>query len=98
MSGISNATVRYTLMRLGVFVGCLLLVSVLAALGVLPAGLGKSNPLWVVLLALVLSAPISFVLLRRQRDDMAREVAPRIDRAKERLAANRSQEDDEAGA
>jgi flagellar biosynthesis/type III secretory pathway M-ring protein FliF/YscJ len=83
-------------MRLGIFVGCLVVVGLLTYFGVVPAGIGKSNPLWVVLLALVVSAPLSYVLLRKQRAAMAEQVAGGVDRAKERLAANRSQEDEAA--
>lgn len=92
-SSTSHATLRYTTMRLGIFVGCLVVVAVLAYAGIIPEGIGKSNPLWIFLLALVLSAPLSFVLLRRQRDEMSAQVAGGVDRAKEKLAANRSMED-----
>ncbi|WP_449486552.1 DUF4229 domain-containing protein [Streptomyces avidinii] len=80
-------------MRLGIFVGCLVLVAGLVRLGWVPAGLGDANPAWVVLLALVLSAPLSFVLLRKQRDQMSEAITGRVAGAKEKLAANRSQED-----
>ena len=88
-----SATIRYTTMRLAIFIGCLVVVGGLVQFGVLPKGLGDSNFVWVVLLALVLSAPLSFVLLRKQRDAMSEQLAPRIDEAKARLEANRSQED-----
>ncbi|MFJ9648792.1 DUF4229 domain-containing protein [Streptomyces sp. NPDC004244] len=80
-------------MRLGIFVGCLVLVAVLVNVGWVPAGLGDANVAWVVLLALVISAPLSFVLLRKQRDEMSAQIAGRVAGAKDRLAANRSQED-----
>jgi Protein of unknown function (DUF4229) len=86
---------RYTLMRVGVFVGCFLVIWGLVAVRVLPAGLGKSNLFWVALLALVLSAPLSLVLLRKPREAMAVQVAERVDRARARLAANQAQEDEE---
>lgn len=89
----SHATLRYTTMRLGIFVGCLVVVAVLAHFGIVPAGIGRSNPVWVVLLALVLSAPLSYVLLRRQRDSMSEQIVEGVGRAKERLAANQRQED-----
>ncbi|NGO67976.1 DUF4229 domain-containing protein [Streptomyces boncukensis] len=92
-SSTSHATLRYTTMRLGIFVGCLVVVGLLAQVGVIPAGIGKSNPLWVVLLALVLSAPLSYVLLRRQREAMSQQIVGGVDRAKDKLAANQSQED-----
>ncbi|GHJ23600.1 hypothetical protein TPA0909_52140 [Streptomyces albus] len=90
----SHATLRYTTMRLGIFVGCLVVVGLLAQFGVIPSGIGKSNPVWLVLLALVLSAPLSYVLLRKQRDAMSEQITEGVSRAKERLAANQAQEDD----
>ncbi|MDK1475334.1 DUF4229 domain-containing protein [Streptomyces sp. 549] len=90
---------RYTLMRLGLFVGCYVLLTVLAQVGVIPAGIGKSNPLWLLALAILISAPLSYVLLRRQRDAMSEQIAPRVERVsgsfKGKLAANRGQEDDQ---
>jgi len=84
---------RYTLMRLGIFAGSFLALWGLVYVGVLPRGLGDSNLLWVLLLAIVISAPLSFVLLRRQRDEMSAEIVQKVDRAKGRLEANRSAED-----
>ncbi|MFB8247980.1 DUF4229 domain-containing protein [Streptomyces sp. NPDC001046] len=84
---------RYTLMRLGVFVGCLVVVWGAVYSGLAPRGLGDSNGLWVVLLALLISAPISFVVLRKERDRASVQVAQRVDRMKANLDANRSQED-----
>ena len=88
-----SAMFRYTSMRLGIFAGCFLAMWGLVYFRVVPAGLGASNLFWVVLLALIVSAPLSFVLLRKQREAMAVQVAERVDRAKERLAASQSQED-----
>ncbi|MER6099558.1 DUF4229 domain-containing protein [Streptomyces sp. NPDC001728] len=84
---------RYTLMRLGIFAGCFLALWGLVYVGVLPRGLGDSNLLWALVLSIVISAPLSFVLLRKVRDDASAEVVARVDRAKGRLAANQSQED-----
>ncbi|OKJ57484.1 DUF4229 domain-containing protein [Streptomyces sp. CB02261] len=84
---------RYTLMRLGIFAGCFLALWGLVYVGVLPRGLGDSNLLWVLMLSLVISAPLSFVLLRKVRDEASAQVVEKVDRAKGRLAANRSQED-----
>ncbi|MFH9889065.1 DUF4229 domain-containing protein [Streptomyces luteogriseus] len=84
---------RYTLMRLGVFVGCLVVVWGAVYSGIAPRGLGNSNGLWIVLLALLISAPISFVVLRKERDRASIQVAQRVDRMKANLDANRSQED-----
>ncbi|MGY1453388.1 DUF4229 domain-containing protein [Streptomyces sp. SS8] len=88
-----HATLRYTAMRLGVFLACFVVVAVLAYVGVLPEAIGKANPLWLLMLAMVVSAPLSLVLLRRQRDEMSVQIAERVDRAKRKLAANQSQED-----
>ncbi|MER6128936.1 DUF4229 domain-containing protein [Streptomyces sp. NPDC001795] len=84
---------RYTLMRLGVFAGCLVVVWGLVYSGIVPSGLGASNGIWVVLLALVISAPISFVVLRGERDRASVQIVERVDRMKANLEANRSQED-----
>ncbi|MEU6810969.1 DUF4229 domain-containing protein [Streptomyces sp. NPDC046831] len=84
---------RYTLMRLGIFAGCLVVVWGLVYSGIAPRGLGASNGLWVVLLALLVSAPISFVVLRKERDRASVQVARRVDRMKANIEANRSQED-----
>ncbi|MFJ6721158.1 DUF4229 domain-containing protein [Streptomyces sp. NPDC091259] len=88
-----SATIRYTAMRLGIFVGCLVLVAVFVRLGWVPSGLGDANFAWIVLLALVLSAPLSFVLLRKQRDEMSLQISGRVAGAKQKLAENRGQED-----
>ncbi|MEV0639613.1 DUF4229 domain-containing protein [Streptomyces sp. NPDC050619] len=84
---------RYTLMRLGIFVGCLVVVWGLVYSGVAPRGVGGSNGMWIVLLSLVVSAPISFVVLRKERDRASIQVVEKVDRVKANLDANRSQED-----
>jgi hypothetical protein len=84
---------RYTLMRLGIFAGCLLVVWGLVYSGIAPRGLGASNGLWVVLLALVISAPISFVVLRGERDRASEQIVRKVDRLKAGFEADRSQED-----
>ncbi|MFE5485545.1 DUF4229 domain-containing protein [Streptomyces sp. NPDC056527] len=80
-------------MRLGIFAGCFFVLWGLVYAGVLPRGLGDSNLLWVLLLSIVISAPLSFVLLRGQRDAMSEQIVAKVDRAKGRLAENRSRED-----
>lgn len=89
---------RYTLMRLGIFVGCFVVVWALVYSGIAPRGLGASNGMWMIMLALVVSAPISFVALRKERDRASARIAPRLDRSIDRLksniAANRGQEDE----
>ncbi|MER5949342.1 DUF4229 domain-containing protein [Streptomyces sp. NPDC001904] len=85
---------RYTLMRLGIFVGCFLVVWGLVATGIVPRGLGGSNYLWIILLALVISAPLSFVLLRKERDRASQKIVARVDRAKANMEASRTMEDE----
>ncbi|MFE2845133.1 DUF4229 domain-containing protein [Streptomyces scopuliridis] len=80
-------------MRLGVFAGCFVVVAGLVQFGVLPKGLGDSNFIWVLLLAIVISAPLSFVLLRKQRDEMSAQLVNKVDDAKTRLESNRTRED-----
>lgn len=84
---------RYTLMRLGIFVGCLVVVWGLVYSGLAPRGLGDSNGMWIIMLALLISAPISFVVLRKERDRASVHIVERVDRVKSTLEANRSQED-----
>ncbi|GGY04601.1 DUF4229 domain-containing protein [Streptomyces djakartensis] len=84
---------RYTLMRLGIFVGCLVVVWGAVYSGLAPRGLGDSNGLWIVLLALLLSAPISFVVLRAERDRASEQIVRRVDRFKAGMEVSRSQED-----
>jgi hypothetical protein len=88
-----GATIQYTMARVGIFMGCLVLVAVLVHFGIVPKGLGGSDFVWTILLALVISAPLSFVLLRRQRDQMSEQLVAKVDRTKAKLDANRSQED-----
>ncbi|GGS63477.1 membrane protein [Streptomyces cinerochromogenes] len=84
---------RYTLMRLGIFAGCLVVVWGAVYSGIFPRGFGNSNGLWVLLLSLVLSAPISWVVLRKERDRASVQIVNKVDRVKANLEANRSQED-----
>ncbi|ARF73240.1 hypothetical protein B7C62_13915 [Kitasatospora albolonga] len=85
--------IRYTALRLLIFVGCFLVAGVAVHFGLIPSGLGGSNVAWVILLGLVLSAPLSYVLLRKQRDEMSAQIVSTVDRTKARLDANRTRED-----
>jgi hypothetical protein len=85
---------RYTAMRAGLFVACFLIIWGLVYLHVLPAGLGTANLLWVMLLALVISAPLSYVLLRGARDEASVQVAQRVDRTRQAIANQASMEDE----
>ncbi|MER6348319.1 DUF4229 domain-containing protein [Streptomyces sp. NPDC001595] len=84
---------RYTLMRLGIFVACFVVVWGLVYSGLVPRGLGDSNGMWVLLLALVVSAPISFVVLRGERDRASERIVRKVDQVKASYDANRRQED-----
>ncbi|WP_037912207.1 DUF4229 domain-containing protein [Actinacidiphila yeochonensis] len=85
---------RYTALRFGLIVASFGVIWGLVRLRVLPAGLGDSNYLWVALLALVISAPLSFVLLRGVREEAAAHVSNRVERARLNLAAAAGQEDE----
>ncbi|MFK0292071.1 DUF4229 domain-containing protein [Streptomyces sp. NPDC090442] len=93
MSSSKFATLRYTALRIGLFVVCFAVVWVLAYFRIIPLGVGNSNTIWLLLLAIVISAPLSFVLLRKQRDAMSEQIVAKVDRQKERLAANQRMED-----
>lgn len=88
-----SATIRYTAMRLGLFAVSFLVIWGLVYLGVLPRGLGEANLLWVLVLAIVVSAPLSYVLLRKQRDEMSEQIVGTVERTKSKLSDNRSMED-----
>ncbi|WP_307865291.1 DUF4229 domain-containing protein [Streptomyces montanisoli] len=94
-----GVTARYTMARIAIFLGCMVVIAALVRVGLLPRGIGGSNPIWVVLLALVVSAPISFVVLRKQRDEMSFKLSGRLDRTRAKVGAkieaNRAQEDGE---
>jgi hypothetical protein len=85
---------RYTAMRAALFVACFLVIWGLVYLRVLPAGLGTSNLLWVMLLALVISAPLSYVLLRGARDEASMQVVQRVDRTRQAIANQAGMEDE----
>jgi hypothetical protein len=85
---------QYTLLRGALFAGSFLVIWGLVYVRALPAGLGDSNLLWVMLLALALSAPLSFVLLRGARERASVQISARVDRA--RLRAAEEDEADEA--
>ncbi|MFI1969386.1 hypothetical protein BLA24_14160 [Streptomyces cinnamoneus] len=87
------ASLRYTASRIGLLVACFAVVWVLCYAHLIPIGVNGSNIFWMLLLALVISGPLSFVLLRKQRDAMSVQISHRVDRAKERFAANAGQED-----
>ena len=92
----SHATLRYTSMRAGIFLGCLLLALLLGHFGVIPVG-GASGVIFLVLVAGLVSAPISYVVLSKQRDAMSEQIAGKVgglrDRTAQRIAAQNAEED-----
>jgi hypothetical protein len=85
---------RYTALRFGLVVASFGVIWGLVRLRVLPAGLGDSNYLWVALLALIVSAPLSWVLLRGAREQAALTVSQKVERTRLGLMANAGQEDE----
>jgi hypothetical protein len=89
---------RYTVLRFGLIVASFGVIWGLVQVRVLPAGASGSNYLWIALLALVVSAPLSWVLLRGAREQAALKVSERVERTRlnlaANLAANASQEDE----
>ncbi|NYI05816.1 DUF4229 domain-containing protein [Allostreptomyces psammosilenae] len=88
----SNAALRYTALRFAIFLGCFAVVWLLGYVGVLPVS-GESGAVFLLLLALVISAPISYVVLSRQRDAMSAQISERVSRTRNRLAADAAGED-----
>ena len=92
MSSKNHATLRYTSLRASIFLACLLVALLLGHFEVIPV-VGSLGVLILFALAAVASSAISYVVLSKQRDEMSAQIAPKIDRAKARLAANQGQED-----
>lgn len=65
---------RYTIMRLGIFFGCLLLGWLLGL---------RNDPTLLLLVSAVVSVALSFFLLRRQRDEFSERIAARIEQRQE---------------
>lgn len=84
---------RYTALRFGLIVASFGVIWGLVRLRILPAGLGDSNYLWVGLLALVVSAPLSWVLLRDVREKAALQVSQRVERTRQSFADAAGEED-----
>jgi multisubunit Na+/H+ antiporter MnhG subunit len=81
-------------MRLAIFAASFVVLAVLAYAGVIPEGIGTANPLWLLALAILVSAPVSYVVLRRHRDEMSERIVEGVDRAKRKYDANRAMEDE----
>ncbi|GAA4861243.1 DUF4229 domain-containing protein [Kitasatospora terrestris] len=96
MSSKKHATLRYTSLRASIFLGCLLMFLVLGHFGVIPV-VGSTGVVFLVLLAGLVSAPISYVVLAKQRDAMSEQIAGRVEtmrsRTSARIAAQNAEED-----
>ena len=77
-------SVSYTVRRLGLFVATLLLCS---------ATLRGVNPIVVLVVATLVSGGLSYVMLARPREEMARSLAGRMGRFGQRLDAGAAKED-----
>jgi hypothetical protein len=65
---VSSVVLRYTLLRLGLFAAALVLLALAGARGVL-----------LLVLGVVISLALSYLLLARQRDAVARAIAERVE-------------------
>ncbi len=83
MSSKSHATLRYTSLRASLFLACLLVFSLLGHFGVLPVA-GPGGVILLLLLSIGVSAPISYVLLHKQRDEMSEQIVSKVSGLKER--------------
>ncbi|MGW4891448.1 DUF4229 domain-containing protein [Kitasatospora sp. NPDC004240] len=94
--GRSHAALRYTCLRASIFLGCLLVALVLGHFQVIPVR-GEAGMVFLFLLAALVSAPLSYVLLSRQRDEMSAQIAGKVSgirsRTADRIAAQNAEED-----
>lgn len=92
----SHATLRYTSMRASIFLACLLVTTLLGHFGIIPV-VGATGFVFLVLLAGLVSAPISYVVLSKQRDEMSAQVVGKVasmrSRTATRIAAQNAEED-----
>ncbi|WP_031063663.1 DUF4229 domain-containing protein [Streptomyces sp. NRRL WC-3742] len=92
----SHATLRYTSLRVSIFLACLLVSLLLGHFGVIPVS-GEAGVIFLFLLAAIASAPISYALLSRQRDAMSEQISTKVtglrSRTAERIAAQNAEED-----
>ncbi|MFG2846263.1 DUF4229 domain-containing protein [Kitasatospora sp. NPDC101155] len=92
----SHATLRYTSMRVSIFLGCLLVSLLLGHFQIIPVS-GQAGTVFLFLLAAVVSAPLSYVLLSKQRDEMSTQITTKVagmrSRTAERIAVQNAEED-----
>ncbi|MDH6118126.1 DUF4229 domain-containing protein [Kitasatospora sp. GAS204B] len=92
----SHATLRYTSLRASIFLACLLVTTLLGHFQIIPV-VGATGLVFLVLLAGLISAPISYVVLSKQRDEMSEQVVNKVNtirsRTGQRIAAQNAEED-----
>ena len=100
MTSKSHATLRYTSMRTSIFGACFVIALALAHFGILPVTAGASGVFLLLLLAGIVSAPLSYVVLSKQRDAMSAQISDGIEKRqarprsmKSRFAAQAAEED-----
>jgi hypothetical protein len=79
-------------MRVGIFAACFLACLGLARFDILPV-VGKSGVVFLALLAALISAPLSFILLSKQRDEMSAQIADKVTDMRSHVAAQNAHED-----
>ncbi|MEU6231847.1 DUF4229 domain-containing protein [Kitasatospora sp. NPDC047058] len=96
VSSKSHATLRYTSLRVSLFLGCLLVMLLLGHFQVIPVR-GELGVVFLFLLAAMTSAPLSYALLSKQRDAMSAQIAGKVSglrsRTAERIATQNAEED-----
>jgi hypothetical protein len=97
VSSKSHATLRYTSLRASLFLGCLLLALLLGHFGVIPVS-GASGVVFLVLVAALVSAPLSYVLLSKQRDDMSAQLVAAVEGKRSKTAARIARQNAEEDA
>ncbi|QMU79993.1 DUF4229 domain-containing protein [Streptacidiphilus sp. PB12-B1b] len=87
-------------MRTSIFGACFVIALVLAHFGILPVTAGVSGVFLLLLLAGIVSAPLSYVVLSKQRDAMSAQITDTIQKRqarprsmKSRFAADAAAED-----
>jgi hypothetical protein len=96
VSSQKHATLRYTSLRASIFLACLLVTTLLGHFGVIPV-VGATGFVFLVLLAALASAPISYVVLSKQRDEMSAQIVNGVgglkSRTRQRIADQNAEED-----
>ncbi|GAA1980435.1 DUF4229 domain-containing protein [Kitasatospora viridis] len=97
MSSKKHATLRYTSLRASIFLACLLVTLLLGRFGVLPV-VGATGAVFLVLLAALVSAPISYVVLHKQRNEMSEQLVDKVGGIRERTARRIAEQNAEEDA